>query len=117
MKHTIYSCECIFDNLIQMTSDEIERVVSDYSILSKFKKWLLIIEELNEILFFCVDCVDFSRSFMRSYIMCLKKTPDEDESCVDYIYFGGINDVCKNCLEVISAYMKMFLIKIKNKKK
>ena len=115
MKKTIYSCECLLENLIRMTETEIKTAISDYSILSLSDKWLLIIEELNSISFFCINSVNILKPFMHSYIICLKRKDLDDESCLNFIHFGDIYELCGNCLEVLSYYLKCCLIKIKIK--
>ena len=114
MKLTIYSCECLLDCLIKMTDEEIVNGIMNHIIFSLSDKWLMFIHEQINVLFFCNQCININRSLInRDRIFCIKRSAVFDDSCIDFIQFSGLNNLCMNCLEIITVHLKKYLAKLK----
>lgn len=113
MKNIFYSCECILDKLIALTEEDIIIGLQDQTILSLPEKWMMIVHDTNVICLFCRDTVLTIKLFIPHQIFCLKRTHWSCDSCVDFLEFGDIHDMCGNCLEVLFEKLMKILIRVK----
>ena len=109
-----FTCECMLDKLIEMTRDEIVAYIFSQEIFSLSDSgWLILIQERNNILFFCIRFLNIIKPFVSERIFCLKRTAILNDTCLEFMQFSGVNNCCQNCLEIITAKLKKNLILIK----
>ena len=104
----------MLDHLIRMTENEILYYLSSQEIFSLSDSgWLILIQNGNDLLFFCIRILNIIRSFVNERIFCLKRSYIWDDTGLEYMQFSGINDCCQNCLEIITINLIKNLILIK----
>ena len=109
-----FTCECMLDRLIGMTENEILNYVFSQEIFSLSESgWLILIQEANNLLFFCIRFLNIIKPFVCERIFCLKRSGIFDDTCLEFMQFSGVNNCCQNCLEIITANLKKNLILIK----
>ena len=109
-----FTCECMLDKLIEMTRDEIVAYIFSQEIFSLSDSgWLILIQERNNILFFCIKFLNIIKPFVSEKIFCLRRSAILDDTCLEFMQFSGVNNCCRNCLEIITAKLKENLILIK----
>ena len=109
-----FTCECMLDHLIKMTQNEILNYVFSQEIFSLSDSgWLILIQEGNNILFFCIRFLNIIKPFVSERIFCLRRSAILDDTCLEFMQFSGVNNCCQNCLEIITANLKKNLILIK----
>ena len=90
MKLIIFSCECLLDHLIKLTEAEIEKYIMNHVIFALSDRWLMYIHSQNNVLFFCLRCLNFIRSFVHERVFCIKRSDLFDDICLDLVDFSGI---------------------------
>ena len=108
------TCECLFDKLIEMNRNEIVNYICNQEIFSLSDSgWLILIQEGNNVLFFCIRFLNIIKPFVSERIFCLKRSAIWDDTCLEFMQFSGVNNCCPNCLEIITVKLKenLFLIK------
>ena len=113
MKLIIYTCECLLDHLIKMTEDEIEKYIMNHVIFSLSNRWLMYIYSQNNVLFFCLRCLNIVRPFVHERVFCIKRSGLFDDICLDLADFSGINNCCENCLQLLTTSLKKYPVKLK----
>ena len=109
-----FTCECMLDKLINMTQIEIVRYIFSQEIFSLSDSgWLIVIQEGNNLLFFCIRFLNIIKPFLSERIFCLKRSAILKDTCLEFMQFSGVNNCCQNCLEIITAKLKKNLILIK----
>ena len=109
-----FTCECMLDKLIEMTRDEIVAYIFSQEIFSLSDSgWLILIQEGNNILFFCIRFLNIIKPFVSERIFCLRRSAILADTCLEFMQFSGVNNCCQNCLEIITAKLKKNLILIK----
>ena len=109
-----FTCECMLDHLIKMSENEILNYLSSQEIFSLSDSgWLILIQEGNNILFFCIRFLNIIKPFINERIFCLRRSPLLDDTCLEFMQFIGVNNSCQNCLEIITINLKRNLILIK----
>ena len=109
-----FTCECMLDHLIKMTEDEILNYLSSQEIFSLSESgWLILIQERNNLLFFCIRFLNIIRPFVNERIFCLRRSSIWDDTCLEFMQFSGVNNCCQNCLEIITNNLRRNLIVIK----
>ena len=109
-----FTCECMLDHLIKMTEDEILNYLSSQEIFSLSESgWLILIQERNNLLFFCIQFLNIIRPFVNERIFCLRRSSIWDDTCLEFMQFSGVNNCCQNCLEIITNNLRRNLIVIK----
>ena len=109
-----FACECMLDHLIKMTEDEILNYLSSQEIFSLSESgWLILIQERNNLLFFCIRFLNIIRPFVNERIFCLRRSSIWDDTCLEFMQFSGVNNCCQNCLEIITNNLRRNLIVIK----
>ena len=109
-----FTCECMLDKLIEMTRDEIVKYIFSQEIFSLSDSgWLILIQEGNNILFFCIRFLNIIKPFVSERIFCLRRSAILADTCLEFMQFSGVNNCCQNCLEIITAKLKKNLILIK----
>ena len=111
----IFTCECMLDHLIRMTENEILNYLMSQEIFSLSDSgWLILIQEENNLLFFCIRFLNIIKPFVNERIFCLKRSSSFwDDTCLEYMQFSGVNNCCQNCLEIITVNLKRNLIMIR----
>ena len=113
MKLIIFTCECLLDHLIKLSEDEIEKYIMNHVIFSLSDKWLMYIHSQNNVLFFCIRCLNIVRPFVHERVFCIKRSGLFDDTCLDLADFSGISNCCENCLQIITISLKKCLVKLK----
>ena len=113
MKLIIYTCECLLDHLVRMTEDEIEKYIMNHVMFSLSDRWLMYIHSQNNVLFFCLRCLNIVRPFVQERIFCVKRSGLFDDTCLELVELSGINNTCQNCLQLLTTTFKKYLIKVK----
>ena len=113
MKLMIYSCDCLLDHLIKLTEDEIEKYIMNHVIFSLSDRWLMYIHMQDNVLFFCLRCLNIVRPFVHESVFCIKRSGLFDDTCLDLADFSGINNCCQNCLQILTISLKKYLVKLK----
>ena len=109
-----FTCECMLDKLIEMTQNEIAKYIFSQEIFSLSDSgWLILIQEGNNILFFCIRFLNIIKPFVSERIFCLRRSAILADTCLEFMQFSGVNNCCQNCLEIITAKLKKNLILIK----
>ena len=109
-----FTCECMLDKLIEMTQNEIVRYIFSQEIPSLSDSgWLIVIQEGNNLLFFCIRFLNIIKPFLNERIFCFKRSAILNDTCLEFMQFSGVNNCCQNCLEIITAKLKKNLILIK----
>ena len=109
-----FTCECMLDKLIEMTQNEIAEYIFSQEIFSLSDSgWLILIQEGNNLLFFCIRFLNIIKPFVNERIFCLRRSAILDDTCLEFMQFSGVNNCCQNCLEIITANLKKNLILIK----
>ena len=109
-----FTCECMLDKLIEMTQNEIVKYIFSQEIFSLSDSgWLILIQEGNNILFFCIRFLNIIKPFVSERIFCLKRSAILDGTCLEFMQFSGVNNCCRNCLEILTAKLKGNLILIR----
>ena len=109
-----FTCECMLDHLIKMTEDEILNYLSSQEIFSLSESgWLILIQERNNLLFFCIRFLNIIRPLVNERIFCLRRSSIWDDTCLEFMQFSGVNNCCQNCLEIITNNLRRNLIVIK----
>ena len=104
----------MLDHLIRMTENEILYYLSSQEIFSLSDSgWLMLIQNGNDLLFFCIRLLNIIRPFVNERTFCLKRYSIWDDTCLEYMQFSGVNDCCQNCLEIITNNLTKNLILIK----
>ena len=98
-----------------MTEEEITKYIMNHVVFSLTDRWLLFINVKDDFIFFCLRCLNFMRLFISERIFCIKRSGLFDDTCLDFIEFSGLNNVCQNCLKIVYINLKKYLIKIKKK--
>ena len=111
----IFTCECMLDHLIKMTENEILNYLMSQEIFSLSDSgWLILIQEENNLLFFCIRFLNIIKPFVNERIFCLKRSSSFwDDTCLEYMQFSCVNNCCQNCLEIITVNLKRNLIMIR----
>ena len=111
----IFTCECMLDHLIRMTENEILNYIASQEIFSLSDNgWLTLIQAGNNLLFFCIKSLNIIKPFVNKRVSCLLKfSTIRDDTCLEYMQFSGVNNCCRNCLEIITINLKRNLILIK----
>ena len=113
MKLIIFTCESLLDHLIKLSEDEIEKYIMNHVIFSLSDKWLMYIHSQNNVLFFCIRCLNIVRPFVHERVFCIKRSGLFDDTCLDLADFSGISNCCQNCLQIITISLKKCLVKLK----
>ena len=113
MKLIIFTCGCLLDHLIKLSEDEIEKYIMNHVIFSLSDKWLMYIHSQNNVLFFCIRCLNIVRPFVHERVFCIKRSGLFDDTCLDLADFSGISNCCENCLQIITISLKKCLVKLK----
>ena len=108
----IYSCLCIFSKLLTMTSEEIIKSASNYSLLSLSENWLMLILDDKDCYVFCEETLTFCTDYFNSG-ECYHNF--DGESCIDFIPYAGVSDICDVCLNAITTYLRAYSIKLLRK--
>ena len=109
-----FTCECMLDKLIEMTQNEIVRYIFSQEIFSLSDNgWLIVIQEGNNLLFFCIRFLNIIKPFLNERIFCLKRSAILNDTCLEFMQFSGVNNCCQNCLEIVTSNLKKNLILIK----
>ena len=105
----------MLDHLIRMTENEILNYLMSQEIFSLSDSgWLILIQEENNLLFFCIRFLNIIKPFVNERIFCLKRSSSFwDDTCLEYMQFSGVNNCCQNCLEIITVNLKRNLIMIR----
>ena len=113
MQLNIYTCDCLLDHFVLMTTEEILSYVSSHELFSLTDSWLMFLNSGNDIIFFCLSTLRIVKPFINERIFCLKRTSLWDDTCLDFIQFDGVHNCCQNCLYLLTINLKKSLIKIK----
>ena len=109
-----FTCECMLDKLIEMTQDEIVGYIFSQEIFSLSDcGWLILIQDGNNFLFFCIRFLNIIKPFVSEKIFCLRRSAILDDTCLEFMQFSGVNNCCRNCLEILTAKLKGNLILIR----
>ena len=109
-----FTCECMLDKLIEMTRDEIVNYISSCEVFSLSDSgWMISIQQGNNFLFFCIRFLNIIKPFVSERIFCLKRSAILDDTCLEFMQFSGVNNCCRNCLEILTAKLKGNLILIR----
>ena len=103
----------MLDKLVSLSEEQIIIGLQDQSILSLSENWMMIVHNTNVICLFCRDTVENIKSFIPHRIFCFKRTHWSCDSCMDFLEFGDIYEMCGNCLENLFDMLKKFLIRLK----
>ena len=109
-----FTCECMLDHLIKMTRNEILSCVFSQEIFSLSDSgWLILIQEGNNLSFFCIRFLNIIKPFVNERIFCLRRSAIWDDTCLEFMQYSGVNNCCQNYLEIITVNLKKNLILIK----
>ena len=92
-----------------MTSEEIIKSASNYSLLSLSEKWLMLILEDDDCYVFCQESIIFSSDYFNSG-ECYHNF--DGECCIDFIPYAGVSDIFNVCLNAITSYLKANSVKL-----
>ena len=86
----------MLDHLIRMTENEILYYLLSQEIFSLSDSgWLILIQDGNDLLFFCIRILNVIRRFVNERIFCLKRSSIWDDTCLEYMQFSGVITVVK----------------------
>ena len=109
-----FTCECMLDKLIEMNRHEIINYICSQKIFSLSDSgWLILIQERNTFLIFCIRFLNILKPFVSERIFCLKRSAILHDTCLEFMQFSGVNNCCRNCLEIIKTKLRKNLILIK----
>ena len=106
----IYTCNCLLEQMIQMTVHEIEDSIDTFEIFSLSRNYITLLFQEKCLYLFCTDLALFTRRFSRSDVCCMRRENIDDFSCLQTIEMG--TSLCYNCTFIFAEILRKVLVKL-----